>query len=210
MNVRARWKKNTKADKTAGSNAVGEKSRAREGDPATSGADVSRINASQLRLPLFLAIVSIIGIGDQIVKAIVVRRLYLHDSITIIPEFFSITRIHNNGIAFGLFQDRLPQAFLILTLISMLAVLYFYLTIRPRGILLTIACSMILGGALGNMIDRFRLGYVVDFINFSFWPAFNVADSAVSVGVALLMLSFFRRHEGMAEDASGTAENRAG
>jgi signal peptidase II len=61
-----------------------------------------------------------------------------------------------------------------------------------------------MGGALGNLIDRFRLKYVVDYIYFSFWPAFNVADSAVTIGVALLVLAFFRGEKGARQDASDT------
>ncbi len=57
---------------------------------------------------------------------------------------------------------------------------------------------------MGNLLDRFRVGYVIDFVNFSFWPAFNVADSAVSIGVVLLLITFFREKEGLAEDASDT------
>jgi signal peptidase II len=121
----------------------------------------------------------------------------------VIPGIFSITRIHNTGIAFGLFPG-LPDVFMVVTLISMLVVLFFYLTATPRGALLTAGCGLILGGAVGNLIDRFRLHYVIDFIDFNFWPAFNIADSAVTIGVALLMLSFFRAEKGTLGDASDT------
>ena len=193
LNARANWKKSTKPAGAVAPDAV-------NGNPAelkASGkARVCGAPESSLRFPLFLSLASFIAVADQVLKAIVVRRLYLHDSIVVIPDFFSITRIHNNGIAFGLFQDRLPTIFMIITLISMLAVLYFYLTVSPRGLLMTVGCGLIIGGALGNLIDRIRLGYVVDFINFSFWPAFNIADSAVSVGVLALMVAFFQAEKG--------------
>jgi len=205
LNARANRKKSTKPAGTVAPDAV-------KGNPAeleaASEARVCGAPESSLRLPLFLSLASFIAVADQVLKAIIVRTLYLHDSIIVIPDFFSITRIHNNGIAFGLFQDKIPAIFMIITLISMLAVLYFYLTVSPRGLLMTVGCGSIIGGALGNLIDRFRLGYVVDFLDFSFWPAFNISDSAVSVGVFVLLVGFFRAEKGMAQDASRTAENR--
>ena len=154
-----------------------------------------------LKLPLVLSIALIVALADQLTKWIIVRNMYLHESIQVIPGIFSITRIHNTGIAFGLFPG-IPDVFTVITLMSMLIVVYFYLTIEPRTMLLTVGCALILGGALGNLLDRFRLGYVVDFIHFSFWPAFNVADSSVSIGVALLLLNFLMEKKGLAEDAS--------
>ena len=166
--------------------------------------DVSlRSESFSLGLPHLLLIMSFIALIDQIVKAIVVRNLYLHESISVLPGILTITRIHNSGIAFGLFPG-MPDIFMVVTLVSMLAVLYFYLSVSPRGFLLTIGCGLIMGGALGNLIDRFRLKYVVDFVYFSFWPAFNVADSAVTIGVALLMITFFRGEKGVGQDASDT------
>lgn len=176
-----------------------------EGTSATrSGRAVTRRNVSSpLRLPQLLIIALLMTILDQLAKWVVVHRidLQLHESIHVIPDIFSITLVHNSGIAFGLFPG-LPDMFMVITLISMLIVLYFYLTVEPRGALLTVGCALILGGAMGNLLDRFRFGYVVDFINFSFWPAFNIADSSVSIGVALLLVSFFWK-KGAAKDASG-------
>jgi signal peptidase II len=174
-----------------------------ESDVTRSG-DASLRAESFLRgLPHLLLIMSFIALTDQIVKAIVVRHLYLHESISILPGILTITRIHNTGIAFGLFPG-IPDVFTVVVLVSMAAVLYFYLSVSPRGALLTIGCGLIMGGALGNLIDRYRLKYVVDFIYFSFWPAFNVADSAVTIGVALLMITFFRGEKGAGQNASDT------
>ncbi len=154
-----------------------------------------------LRLPLVLSIALVVTVMDQVTKWIVVRTLYLHESIQVIAGIFSITRIHNTGIAFGLFPG-IPDVFTVITLISMLIVTYFYLATEPRTMLLTVGCALILGGALGNLLDRFRLGYVVDFIYFSFWPAFNVADSSVTIGVTILLLNFLVEKKGSTEDAS--------
>ncbi len=162
----------------------------------------SRNVSSPFRLPQLLIVACLVTFLDQLTKWIVVHRLglRLHDSIHIIPGIFSITLVHNSGIAFGLFPG-LPDVFMVITLVSMLIVLYFYLTVEPRSVLLTVGCALILGGAMGNLVDRFRFNYVVDFINFSFWPAFNIADSSVSIGVALLLVDFFRGKKGTAKDA---------
>lgn len=172
--------------------------------PAHPGATTSGLafeTAAGLRLPLFLGIAVAIVLLDQTTKWIIVSRLGLYESIPIIQKILSLTRIHNSGIAFGLFPGR-PNLFTGVTCISMLVVFYFYLTAAAGRFLSSLACALILGGAAGNLMDRFRLGYVVDFINFSFWPTFNVADSAVSIGVALLLVSFILDEKGAAENAS--------
>ncbi len=197
MNVRENRRKNTKQTETNSCKNSG------EGDVKsllTSAPADQKIRRS-LRLPLVISIALVVALMDQLTKWIIVRSMYLHESIQVIAGIFSITRIHNTGIAFGLFPG-IPDVFTVITLMSMLIVVYFYLTIEPRTILLTAGCAAILGGALGNLLDRFRLGYVVDFIHFSFWPAFNVADSAVSIGVALLLLNFLVEKKGLTEDAS--------
>jgi signal peptidase II len=155
-----------------------------------------------LKIMSLLFIVFLIALFDQATKALIVQRMYLYDSIPVMPGIFSITRIHNSGIAFGLFPG-MPDVFKVVTAISVLIVFYFFLSTKPQTLLLTASCGLIMGGAVGNLIDRFRLGYVVDFIHFSFWPAFNVADSAVTVGVTLLMISFFLAERNL--NASDTA-----
>ncbi len=172
-------------------------------DTESSDASSPEGGSYALRFIQLLPIVLVIAILDQAVKAIVIRRMYLSESITVLPNILTITRIHNSGIAFGLFPG-MPNLFIVVTLLSMCAVLYFYLTVIPRGALLTVGCGLIMGGALGNLIDRFCMGYVVDYIYFSFWPAFNVADSSVTVGVAILMISFFFVGKGTEQDASDT------
>lgn len=166
-------------------------------ESVTTDPNVLPVPACSLRPPHLLAMSSLIALLDQTTKWIVINFLDLHESVQVIPGIVSMTRIHNSGIAFGLFPG-LPNLFMIITLVSMLVVVYFYLSVEPRGVLLTVGCALILGGALGNLIDRFRFGYVVDFINFSFWPAFNIADSSVSIGVALLLVTFFREKKGPA------------
>lgn len=205
MNVREMPRKNIEVDNDTRRKSSDARSSGNPDEMSVTGSE--RLSAPPLRLPLLAGIALLATLIDQATKLVVVNSLYLHESIPVIPQVFAITRVHNSGIAFGLFPG-LPDVFMVITLASMLIVLYFYLTVEPRTFLLTIGCGLILGGAMGNLLDRFRYEYVVDFLHFSFWPAFNVADSCVSIGVALLLFSFFREKKGMVEDASRPLQNR--
>ena len=133
---------------------------------------------------------------DQIVKAIVRREIALNESITVIPGFFDLTRVHNTGTAFGFMNStEFPFKTVILACIAIgaLAALAIYAATLPANQWLArIGLALILGGAAGNLIDRVTEGYVVDFVDlywsgWHFW-AFNVADAAITVGVALMIL----------------------
>lgn len=133
---------------------------------------------------------------DQVTKAVVRARFELHESVTIIPGFFDLTRVHNTGAAFGLFNTAdFPFKSVVLMLIAAaaLAGVALYAAMLPTSQWLArLGLAFILGGATGNLIDRVSSGYVVDFADFywrgwHFW-AFNVADAAITVGVALMIL----------------------
>ena len=133
---------------------------------------------------------------DQIVKAIVRREIALNESITVIPGFFDLTRVHNTGTAFGFMNStEFPFKTVILACIAIgaLAALAMYAATLPANQWLArIGLALILGGAAGNLIDRITAGYVVDFVDlywsgWHFW-AFNVADASITVGVALMIL----------------------
>ena len=146
----------------------------------------------QVDLWIALAVVVL----DQIVKAIVRREIALNESITVIPGFFDLTRVHNTGTAFGFMNSTdFPFKTVILACIAIgaLAALAMYAATLPANQWLArIGLALILGGAAGNLIDRITAGYVVDFVDlywsgWHFW-AFNVADAAITVGVALMIL----------------------
>ena len=133
---------------------------------------------------------------DQIVKAIVRREIALNESITVIPGFFDLTRVHNTGTAFGFMNATdFPFKTVILACVAVgaLAALAMYAATLPANQWLArIGLALILGGAAGNLIDRITEGYVVDFVDlywsgWHFW-AFNVADASITVGVALMIL----------------------
>jgi signal peptidase II len=140
---------------------------------------------------------------DQATKILVASRLVPGESIEILPGLFHLTLVRNTGMAFGLLaRFDIPFKSLFMTLLSVaaLAAVLYYALRSPRGETMThLGLTFILGGALGNIADRARLGYVIDFVDVFYrdahWPAFNVADSSICVGVGLLLLASLRRHE---------------
>jgi signal peptidase II len=144
---------------------------------------------------ILISVSLVIIILDQITKWLVLVNMPMYESIPIIENMFNLTHIHNKGGAFGFMADQSPLLRQILfhgvSLLSLGVIVYFYHQAPPQYPFLLVSLSLIFGGAVGNLIDRFRMGEVVDFLDFYIgsyhWPAFNVADSAVSVGVTVLM-----------------------
>ena len=137
-----------------------------------------------------------IVVFDQATKALVRARLPLHESVTVIPGFFDLTHVRNTGAAFGMLNnfdfEYKPLLMVAIALIALGAVASYALTMPPEQRMARLGLALILGGAIGNLIDRARTGFVVDFVDvywrdIHFW-AFNVADSAITVGVVLMLL----------------------
>jgi signal peptidase II len=133
---------------------------------------------------------------DQVVKAAVRPRLGLFDSVTVIPEFFSLTRVHNTGAAFGLLNAiDIPYKTAVMALVQTAALIglaAYAATLAPGQRLTRVGLSFVIGGAIGNLIDRVSAGYVLDFFDFywrgwHFW-AFNIADASITIGVSLMIL----------------------
>ncbi|ADL12424.1 signal peptidase II [Acetohalobium arabaticum] len=129
-------------------------------------------------------IVVVVIILDQASKLVIVQNFSLHESIPIIEDIFYLTYVRNYGAAFGLLNNQ-RLFFIIITLVIILGLLFFYKQAQKEGIILQIAWGLGLGGAAGNLIDRVRLGYVIDFLDFRVWPVFNLADSAIVIAVSL-------------------------
>jgi signal peptidase II len=125
--------------------------------------------------------------ADQLTKAIVTSRLDLGDEAHVIGPV-SIHHVTNSGIAFGLFASATPIVIL-LTALAVAWMLYFFARSGSRHPVLPVALGLVIGGSLSNLIDRVRLGHVTDFIDLKYWPAFNLADSFIVVGVAALLLA---------------------
>jgi signal peptidase II len=122
---------------------------------------------------------------DQVSKFVVLQNLELGQSIPVVPSVLYFTLVQNTGIAFGLFQNN-PMLLTYLISFCVLLLALYSIRIRKESKIEQLAFALILGGAVGNLIDRVRLGWVVDFIDFRIWPVFNIADSGITIGVVLL------------------------
>lgn len=122
--------------------------------------------------------------ADQVSKQFILVRLPLGDSIPLLPGLFHLTAVRNTGIAFGLFRDN-PHLLTLLIGVCVLLLLVFSRRMTQESFLERLAYGLILGGAVGNLIDRIRFGWVIDFLDFRIWPVFNLADSGITIGVVL-------------------------
>ena len=149
-----------------------------------------KINPKYLRLAVIAGLVVIL---DQITKAAILNTISLYQSISVIPGFFSLTHIQNPGGAFGFLSHHSSSlrniVFLLISSMAIGLIFFFYKNTPKTHPFLATGLSLIFGGAIGNLVDRIRFGKVVDFLDFYIgsyhWPAFNVADSAISVGVCI-------------------------
>ena len=152
------------------------------------------------RLPYAILIFAILGL-DRWTKWLIHSRLLLNQTIPIIDGFFNITYVRNTGVAFGILDAAsLPlksAALAILTIAAIAGVIVYSWRTPVNQKMLQVGLSLILAGALGNLYDRIHHGFVIDFIEVYFrsyrWPSFNVADSAITVGVGLLVIQTFRK-----------------
>jgi signal peptidase II len=149
------------------------------------------------------SIIGIVLVLDQITKYVVEKHIRLYEIVVVVPGFFNLTHVRNKGAAFGILSS-MPGIwrslfFMTVTCIALAAIALLIRKTHER--LLVTAFSLITGGAVGNLIDRIRYGEVVDFVQWYlksyYWPSFNVADSAISIGVALLAVDmlFFKKKE---------------
>jgi len=161
---------------------------------------------------LFGATTVLIIILDQITKFYVDASMRLHESIPVIQGLFSITYVRNPGAAFGFLADASPLFrsifFVAVTVLAIILVVHYIWKSRAEEPFMTFALALILSGAVGNLIDRVRLGEVIDFLDVYIgsyhWPAFNVADSAISVGAVILFIGLTRRGRKRQTDSRGT------
>jgi len=138
---------------------------------------------------------------DQLTKAIVIGRMQLHQSISVVDGLFSFTYVRNTGAAFGIFaghfaEFRVPML-LAIALLALVVLLWFVRGVPADRRLVIAACGGVLGGAVGNMIDRAIYGEVIDFLDVYVgsyhWPTFNVADCGITIGVIVLTLDALRQ-----------------
>jgi signal peptidase II len=149
----------------------------------------------------YLAITAVVVLLDLWTKALVLKRIDLYDAIPIIPNFFQLVHVRNTGAAFGIGANagnKIVPLLLNFGAIAVFCVVVVYaLRSAATDRLLQSGLHLILGGAIGNLIDRFRFGYVIDFLDVyvgrHHWPAFNVADAAICIGIGLLFLDMRKK-----------------
>jgi signal peptidase II len=151
----------------------------------------------KLKYLILMVVTAVVLVIDQATKLYVDRVMDLHSSITVVDNFFNITYLRNKGAAFGVLAQssyRLPF-FILVSLVAIAVIALVFFRLRPDQKFTAFSLSLIFSGALGNLIDRIRLGEVIDFLDAHWyvhhWPAFNVADSAICVGVFLLAIDMF-------------------
>ena len=138
-----------------------------------------------------IVVAGLVVLADQITKGLILKFLPYHQSITVIAGFFDLTHIHNPGGAFGLMANMSETmrtiVFLFASSVAVGLIFYFYIKTPPSYAFLAVGFALIFGGAIGNLIDRVRMGIVIDFLDVYVgkyhWPAFNIADSAITVGI---------------------------
>lgn len=143
----------------------------------------------------FILVSGLVIVLDQITKAIILATLPLMDAIPVIPGFFSIVHVRNPGGAFGFMAGQGPMVrsilFLVISGLAAGVIIWLYRRTPASFRLLRIALALIFGGAIGNIIDRIRFGEVVDFLDVYIgnlhWPAFNIADSAITIGMTIMI-----------------------
>ncbi len=145
------------------------------------------------RWPIFFGLAAVVFVADQISKAWLVSFLAPGQRVDVLGDYVRLVHSQNNGALFGLFRDQ-AIVFAIVSVGVVGAIIWFHRS-SGRNTLLSVALGLLLGGALGNMADRFRIGYVVDFVDLGIgtlrWYTFNVADAAISGAILLLLLSTF-------------------
>lgn len=150
----------------------------------------SRLRSNEATFWTILSIAAAVIFADQFTKSWVLQRFQLGESRPI-TAFLSFTFVENTGTAFGLFQGN-NRALLILSMVILGALLYAARGLSERGGWWgALGVSFVLGGAIGNMLDRMNHGRVIDFLDFKVWPVFNVADSAITVGAVAIAISLW-------------------
>ena len=157
------------------------------------------LDRSQVDIYLSLATVFLVVLLDRMSKIFFTDILREGESLPIIRNFFHMTLVHNTGIAFGMFKGQ-DFVFIVVPIIAIVLLAYNIYYYRYNNEKLSrayiIAISLILGGAIGNLVDRIYYGHVIDFIDFRIWPVFNIADSAITIGAVLIAFNCFQETTG--------------
>jgi len=136
----------------------------------------------------------IIVAADQLIKLVINNKFICGQSLPVIKNIFHLTYVKNTGAAFGIFQNQ-NMFFIISTLVIIVIMLIYINIINKKSIWFKLAAGLILGGAVANLIDRIRVGCVIDYLDFRIWPVFNLADSTIVIGAGIMILLFMMGEE---------------
>ena len=140
---------------------------------------------------IFFTALSIVFL-DQLTKFLIKTKFQLNESLPIIKNILHFTYVTNTGSAFGLFKG-FDLFFIIFSFTVIAAILYFMKNIKQNEKLMQVSFGLLLGGTIGNLADRILFGHVIDFIDFRIWPVFNIADSAITVSIVLLVILLWKK-----------------
>jgi len=164
-----------------------------------------RFNRVKMKRKYWVLLIFFFGILslDQWTKSLIVQKLLLYQKIEVIQGFFNIIHVRNSGGAFGIFGGEKGGfgsiLFIVVSLIAIGVILFLFIRIKEEEKTLALSFSLILSGAVGNLIDRLRYGEVIDFLDFylssTHWPAFNIADSAICIGIGLMALELLKHDQ---------------
>ena len=142
---------------------------------------------------LFFSCATIVFILDRLTKIAAADNIARGASIKVLPGIFHLTFVLNDGTAFGLMKGQ-NVLFAVFSIVAITAILTYVMRNKGLGLMVSLALGLISGGAVGNLFDRIKFGHVIDFLDFRVWPVFNVADSAITVGVSILVITLCIRH----------------
>lgn len=153
------------------------------------------MDEKQRKYAIMPVIATLVVVADQLTKWVVLKQMTLYQQIFIIPGFFNLTRVHNPGGAFGFMAEQAPGVrvalFIVISVMAAGFIVYLYISTPEKYVWLLGGLALVFGGAIGNLIDRVRFGEVIDFLDFyvanTHWPAFNIADSGISIGMTILV-----------------------
>jgi len=131
---------------------------------------------------------------DRITKIAIVKKLFPDESLAVFGKIFSITYTRNAGSAFGIFPGA-TKIFIYLSGLAIILIIIFLFYLKKKDYFSKFALALIMGGAVGNLVDRVFFGYVIDFLDFKIWPVFNLADFFISIGCFLLLINAIKSKE---------------
>ena len=146
----------------------------------------------------YLILFLLVLVADQYTKLAIQQDFILGQSVPVLAGIFNLTYVQNTGGAFGIMRNS-TNLFIVISIVVILFIIYFLIKEEKKDVYVQVIFSLVLGGAISNLIDRLRLGYVVDFIDFQVWPVFNIADAAITVGMVLLFVRIIFKKEPVKE-----------